>query len=188
MAASEFLSLRPGTDTTRDIDWRSESALMNSVYSGSTITIAAVGASDGTKGCFLKSPGFISKIHIEPTIDEVWDIAPIRFYKSVSKSPLADRAWAVQERFLSPRTLHFSKTGLFWECRHYDASESFPEGSPAFENQHVFHRDRKPSRHPEGGYPLGLQRTDYGTGSASGNENLRRLTPLTPLTLALPHN
>ncbi|KFX97745.1 hypothetical protein V490_02658 [Pseudogymnoascus sp. VKM F-3557] len=111
-----------------DIDWHSESALMNSVYSGSTITIAAVGASDGTKGCFLKSPGYIGKVHFKPTIDE----------------PLADRAWAVQERLLSPRTLHFSKTGLFWECRHCDASESFPGGSPAFEDQHMFHRDRKP--------------------------------------------
>ncbi|KFY50683.1 hypothetical protein V495_00120 [Pseudogymnoascus sp. VKM F-4514 (FW-929)] len=127
-----------------NMDWRAESALMNSVYSGSTITISATGASDGTKGCFLKPPGFIGKVHIEPTIDEMWDIAPANFYNSVVYSPLAGHAWAVQERLLSPRTLHFSKKGLFWECRHCDASESFPEGSPAFENSHIFHLDRKP--------------------------------------------
>ena len=65
-------------------------------------------------------------------------------YNSVIASPLASRAWVLQERLLSPRTLHFSKTELFWECRHCDASESFPNGLPEFENKHVFVRDRKP--------------------------------------------
>ncbi|TVY54002.1 hypothetical protein LCER1_G003568 [Lachnellula cervina] len=127
-----------------DIDWRSESALMSSIYGGSTVTIAAAGAKNVTEGCFLKPPGFIGKVHLEPTTGEVWDIAPSEFYNSVVKSHLAGRAWALQERLLSPRTLHFSKTELFWECRHCDASESFPEGSPGFEHRHIFHRDRKP--------------------------------------------
>ncbi|OBT61835.1 hypothetical protein VE03_08808 [Pseudogymnoascus sp. 23342-1-I1] len=117
---------------------------MSSIYGGSTITIATTGATDGTKGCFLKPPRFISKVHMELATGEVWDIAPSKFYGSVIKSPLTARAWAVQERFLSPRMLHFSKTGLFWECRHCDASETFPEGCPAFEHGHIFHRDRKP--------------------------------------------
>ncbi|KAF4625977.1 hypothetical protein G7Y89_g12187 [Cudoniella acicularis] len=90
-----------------------ESALMRSIYGGSTITIAAAGAIDGTKGC--------SQLHRQ-----------------------TGRAWALQERLLSPRTLHFSKTELFWECRTCDAFESFLEGSPEFEHQHMFHRDRKP--------------------------------------------
>jgi hypothetical protein len=123
------------------LDWRSESALMSSVYGGSAITIAAAAATDGTKGCFLKPSGFVGKVHIEPTQNEVWDIAPSEFYTSVAKSYLAGRAWALQERLLSPRTLHFSKTELFWECRHCDASESFPEGLPEFQQQHIFHRD-----------------------------------------------
>lgn len=127
-----------------NMDWRKESALMGSIYGGSTITIAATGAPDGTKGCFLKPLGFIGKIHIEPTTGEIWDIAPSRFHRSVVNSPLAGRGWALQERLLSPRTLHFSKTELFWECYNCDASESFPEGSPSFEHQHLFHRDQKP--------------------------------------------
>ncbi|KFY11433.1 hypothetical protein V492_04458 [Pseudogymnoascus sp. VKM F-4246] len=126
-----------------DPDWRIESALMGSIYGGSTITIAATGATDGTKGCFLRPPGYISKIHIKLTTGDVWDIAPGKFYYSVLKSPLGDRAWAVQERFLSPRTLHFSTTDLFWECRQRDASESFPEGSPEFDHGNMFHRDWK---------------------------------------------
>jgi hypothetical protein len=124
-----------------DLEWRRESALMSSVYGGSAITIAASGATDGSKGFFLKPPGFVGKVHIEPTKDEVWDIAPSEFYTSVVNSHLAGRAWALQERLLSPRRIHFSKTELFWECQHCDASESFPEGLPEFEHQHVFHRD-----------------------------------------------
>ncbi|KAL3426699.1 heterokaryon incompatibility protein [Phlyctema vagabunda] len=127
-----------------DTDWRSESAHMSFVYSGSVVTIAATGATNGTIGCFLKPAGFVGRIRIEVNTDEVWDFAPSKFYKSVVKSPLAARAWALQERLLSPRALHFSKTELFWECHHCDASESFPEGSPEFDHQHIFHRDQKP--------------------------------------------
>ena len=60
------------------LDWRRESALMSFVYGGSTINIAATGATDGTIGCFLKPPGFVGKVHIEPTINDIWDIAPSR--------------------------------------------------------------------------------------------------------------
>jgi len=37
------------------------------------------------------------------------------------------RGWALQERILSPRTLHFSKTELFWECRDLSACETYPQ-------------------------------------------------------------
>ena len=32
-------------------------------------------------------------------------------------SPLGGRGWALQERLLAPRTLHFGREQLFWECR-----------------------------------------------------------------------
>lgn len=35
----------------------------------------------------------------------------------IERSPLSRRAWCMQERMLSPRTLHFTKKGLMWECR-----------------------------------------------------------------------
>jgi hypothetical protein len=61
-------------------DWRIDSELMTSTYGGSTITIAAAGASDGTMGCFLKPPGFVRKAHIELVTGEVWGIAPARIF------------------------------------------------------------------------------------------------------------
>lgn len=37
--------------------------------------------------------------------------------KKDSQSKLSTRAWAFQERVLSPRTLHFGPTEMAWECR-----------------------------------------------------------------------
>jgi len=136
-------------------DWRRESALMASVYGGSEVTIAASGAQDGSEGCFLQPPDFVGKVRIfTPTSSTTtpnenekekdhWDIAPGSFYTSVVKSHLAGRAWALQERLLSPRTLFFTTTELFFECRHTSCSESFLEGLPVFQHQHIFHRDPK---------------------------------------------
>ena len=50
--------------------------------------------------------------------------------QSVYLSPLSRRAWALQERLLSPRTLHYTKMQLFWECRESKASESSPQPWP----------------------------------------------------------
>jgi hypothetical protein len=61
----------------------------------------------------------------------------------VDSSPLSRRAWAFQERLLSPRILHFAKSQLFWECPTGKACETWPnpvakgiaDGPvPAFEN------------------------------------------------------
>jgi hypothetical protein len=42
-------------------------------------------------------------------------------------SPLYRRGWVVQERLLSPRTMHFS-TFPFWECHEMVACEAYPSG------------------------------------------------------------
>ncbi|KAK8012129.1 marvel domain-containing protein [Apiospora arundinis] len=39
-------------------------------------------------------------------------------------SPLHSRAWVVQERYSSPRTLLYGTNGIYWECRCAQASES----------------------------------------------------------------
>lgn len=40
-------------------------------------------------------------------------IRPIHYFGL----PLLARAWAFQERMLSPRVIHFGETELIWECR-----------------------------------------------------------------------
>jgi hypothetical protein len=56
---------------------------------------------------------------------------PIYLYAgSVNWNHLSTRAWAVQERLLSPRTIHFSRTDTFWECQEQTASSRFPDKLP----------------------------------------------------------
>jgi hypothetical protein len=42
----------------------------------------------------------------------------------VDRFPLNRRAWVVQERLLSNRTLQFTRSEIFWHCRQSTASET----------------------------------------------------------------
>lgn len=53
---------------------------------------------------------------------------PFHWVKEVDQSPLAKRAWFLQERFLAPRTLYFGASQVYWECSGLVACESFPFG------------------------------------------------------------
>jgi hypothetical protein len=52
-----------------------------------------------------------------------WDA---RIHRSVCNT----RAWICQERWLSPRILHFTFDQLLWECREQEAGEMFPTCLP----------------------------------------------------------
>lgn len=62
-------------------------------------------------------------LYIIPFRRDLWE-------HSVELSPLSRRAWVLQERLLSPRTLHYTKTQLFWECRESKACEYSPDPYP----------------------------------------------------------
>ena len=120
--------------------------MMGLVYGGSTVNTAASGAIDGNSGCFVKAEEYVGKVHFTAVVEgrgTAWDAAPSIFHQSVAKSPLAGRAWCLQERLLAARTLFFSDTEMFWGCRVKNAHESFPEGSPHFSEWHIFHLEKK---------------------------------------------
>jgi len=111
-----------------EADWETESASMASVYRGSTITIAASGAADGREGCFLGPRTHLGRVCVQEIIAgciKAWDIT--NDYDSVHNLPLGWRAWALQERLLSPQVLHFAPKTIFWECRSGSASEFSPK-------------------------------------------------------------
>lgn len=110
-------------------DWGKEASLMSGVYGGSTINIAASGASDGSVGCFfprINSPLFQVRGHG----DVLFDCFPLSFFKQLTEAPLSTRGWVFQERFLPRRTIHLTSCEIFWECDVLLASESFPKAIP----------------------------------------------------------
>ncbi|KJK74132.1 hypothetical protein H634G_10503 [Metarhizium anisopliae BRIP 53293] len=114
-------------------DWRKESAVMGKVYGHSFCNIAATAAANGEEGLFVDRD-ILS--HAPFKIDLRWRGHQRTYYclysdlwhLGVTSTPLNHRGWVLQERLLSPRTLSFDNTQLFWECRQLQASESFPKG------------------------------------------------------------
>ncbi|KDR77071.1 hypothetical protein GALMADRAFT_34552, partial [Galerina marginata CBS 339.88] len=115
--------------------WVSESAIMGDIYRGSSCTIAALGATDGDSGCFkTRNPLCFQPCRFELDTDSVVYLEPVEERTSPDDTgdgplvePLHTRAWVMQERMLSPRTLHYGTFGLYWECTMAHANDREPQ-------------------------------------------------------------
>ena len=112
-------------------DWEKEAALMNKVYENAFCNIAATASRDSHGGLFydrdpisLEPCQFVYEQQVFQLISEgQWEYG-------IDSAPLNKRGWVVQERWFSPRIIHFSREQLFWECNELVACESFPHGPP----------------------------------------------------------
>jgi hypothetical protein len=104
-------------------DWEREALSMSEVYAQSYITLAATSSADSDGGLFFTRP-------TGPTAQLLWTFPdgsppervnfrignPKRYTSLVEKGPLNKRSWALQERYLSCRVVHFTTDRLYWEC------------------------------------------------------------------------
>jgi Heterokaryon incompatibility protein (HET) len=129
-------------------DWREQSALMSTIYRYATVNIAATAAEDSSAGILLErdplpiTPARITlhwqtfsdfdpEQHRAGTRDCL--LLPLSLWDSqIEKSQLSTRGWVFQERLLSSRILHFTRTQIFWECPCSNACETVPSGRPFF--------------------------------------------------------
>lgn len=115
------------------LDWQAEAGQMSAVYGGSFVNIAASSAKSAHEGCFLKSENRIEAFRAAILRDNDTR-AVVQFERRnsyaqhVLESHLTTRAWAFQEKVLSPRTIHFGNRGMFWECSSKRAIEFLPDG------------------------------------------------------------
>lgn len=120
-----------GDDAIARVDWSRESAQMYKYYSNAHVTLASASSSDPSGGLFNKEP--IMKTHLlditfrgheyplfvseSPSeILDFTDAAAGLGWDIENKYPLLSRAWAFQERLVSPRVIFFTKTQLIWDC------------------------------------------------------------------------
>lgn len=131
-----------------EADWSIEASRMSDVYSQEVCTIAATSAKDSNTGLFFErestvlqprrveatlglNPSFVADKSLGYPLAGLYWCDIQRFWtQSIEKAHLNSRAWVNQERQLSPRTMHFSDTQLFWECHGSRASENYPSGLP----------------------------------------------------------
>ena len=110
-------------------DWSREAALMTDVYSNSSLNIAADASVDSEGGLFRDRHAEIIQYFIVPLKEEKgrYILYINGWPNNVEEAPLRGRAWVVQERFLAPRTVHFSQDQLHWECQKLTSSEGLPD-------------------------------------------------------------
>lgn len=111
------------------MDWEHESAHLHNVYKNSVCNIAATGGMNPDSGCFFPLDPILKSnvLHVaEPMMDGKmlpgsyilkdangrWD----NWSSDVAGAHLNTRGWVFQERILSPRILHFTKGGIYFEC------------------------------------------------------------------------
>ena len=119
-------------------DWAFESTTMSRIYSNSVLTIAALWGDDSHTGCYVERNPLITENcrigtwkHGEVLVPS-YDHQRGRSLAEVEPKPLLNRAWVLQERFLSPRTLYYGPWELFWECGEYSLSEKEPESNMTY--------------------------------------------------------
>lgn len=97
-------------------DWEQESAVMGDIYRGGICNISAVAAADSNAGFFsARNP----LAYIPCRLGAMEKLSPVTKSKPAPSNldgRLSTRGWVMQERAMSPRTLHFGSTGLAWEC------------------------------------------------------------------------
>ncbi|KAF7503210.1 hypothetical protein GJ744_004213 [Endocarpon pusillum] len=128
-------------------DWESESAVMGDYYRNAFLTIAAAGASkssDGILGIYSEDDGDLDPpIYLKAGSDSSqMDSVALTckkeseegLFECVYKSPLAGRAWALQERILSYRVLYYGRRQLYWQCQQARWSADSQPENPATES------------------------------------------------------
>ena len=92
-------------------DWEKEGTKMETVFASAYCTIASSSASLWKEG-FLERPQAPSQSEGNTSIKKESD----DFRELVDEGPLNSRAWVLQERALSHRTIFFTTKQTYWEC------------------------------------------------------------------------
>ncbi|KAF4636111.1 hypothetical protein G7Y89_g1979 [Cudoniella acicularis] len=105
-------------------DWARESGRMTDVYSNAYLVVAANHARDGSEGCFHARPARPKSMVNVSGLGEICaqllnpgDEMPTSGI-DFEEEPLSGRGWALQERVLARRILHYNTRQICLECNH----------------------------------------------------------------------
>lgn len=100
-------------------DWTKESKRMEDVYAGAYCTIAATSAANSHEG-FLRRDMESDHVYVHnkdnPSQQAYIRTKTTNFSQEIESAPLNQRAWVLQERLLSCRTIHFGSREMYFEC------------------------------------------------------------------------
>ncbi|RDW56534.1 hypothetical protein BP6252_14124 [Coleophoma cylindrospora] len=137
-------------------DWERESSIMGDIYAQSYVSISAMRSVNDTDG-FLTSRSARQYVPLELNFDGTsWTILAFALplacaahgsrYIEMGREPLSQRAWALQERYLAPRILHFASSQISFECDgSFLTEDGFAETDRMFT---LKNEDQEPSKWP----------------------------------------
>ncbi len=96
-------------------DWARESGRMAQVYGNASLTLCSDLAKDSDEGIFQLRDTLTS--HSFGSDGQYCLQSRHGGWARITFNPLSTRGWALQERMLSQRMLHFIDTQMAWECR-----------------------------------------------------------------------
>ncbi|KAI1103330.1 heterokaryon incompatibility protein-domain-containing protein [Jackrogersella minutella] len=112
-------------------DWQREAGTMVDIYRHSFCNISAASSSFDPCNIGLFGPRrpdtrllfpFVVDVNYHSFV--VWNDSA--YIDEVDYTPLGTRGWVVQERFLAPRIVHFTRDQIYWECLEHTYCESDP--------------------------------------------------------------
>ena len=116
-------------------DWEAECSRMGDYYRNGRATISALSAASSSAGFLHERAGIpggrVAPFHPHQAGD-IW-VRPVPPSRNdvFRLAPLTRRGWALQERLLSTRVLHYTSSRLFWECLTCTMSEDTTEAEAA---------------------------------------------------------
>ena len=101
-------------------DWRHEASLMANIYENAVLTLGATASASDAEGLFRSSSSIHDPIELRGKTSKgkryiVYARRQLPHW--MHDEPLFKRGWIFQERYLSPRFLHFASNELIWECK-----------------------------------------------------------------------
>jgi hypothetical protein len=136
-----------------DYDWDTEAGLMSEAYGNCQLNLAALAGETSHAGLLqprnpllyvpcdvsilfrevVWSKNAILKLAAIRASDSTPEDCPIRkligacggnsYFEAMTEEPLNKRAWVLQERALSRRTLYFGTSGIYWDCLRVELDE-----------------------------------------------------------------
>ncbi|KAK0751319.1 heterokaryon incompatibility protein-domain-containing protein [Schizothecium vesticola] len=111
---------------------------MDRVFASAYCTIAA-SSSTSSKDGFLSRGMLLTITKSHPDV-------PANFEEDVTQGPLNQRAWVLQERVLSRRTIHSSSNRVYFECGEFVRSDNFAKFISAPGRDYFIHDPHFPQR------------------------------------------